>query len=74
VLVSDISMPGMDGYMLIREVRTWTPEQGGKIPAIALTAFARNYDRQQALEAGFQIHLPKPFDAEELVAAVIRLI
>ncbi|MBH8551166.1 response regulator [Nostocaceae cyanobacterium CENA357] len=73
VLISDISMPGMDGYMLIREVRTWTPEQGGKIPAIALTAFARNYDREQALEAGFQIHLPKPFDAEELVAAVVKL-
>ncbi|MEA5506535.1 ATP-binding protein [Halotia wernerae UHCC 0503] len=73
VLISDISMPGMDGYMLIREVRTWTPEQGGEIPAIALTAFARNYDRQQALQAGFQIHLPKPFDAEELVAAVVRL-
>ncbi len=73
VLISDISMPGMDGYMLIREVRTWTAEQGGKIPAIALTAFARNYDQQQALQAGFQIHLPKPFDAEELVAAILRL-
>ncbi|WGV28863.1 hybrid sensor histidine kinase/response regulator [Halotia branconii] len=73
VLISDISMPGMDGYMLIREVRTWTAEQGGTILAIALTAFARNYDQQQALQAGFQIHLSKPFDAEELVAAVIKL-
>ncbi len=74
VLVSDISMPEMDGYTLIRQVRTWTVEQGGKIPAIALTAFARNYDQQQALKAGFQIHLPKPLDPEELVTAVVSIL
>ncbi|QLE56813.1 ATP-binding protein [Nostoc sp. TCL26-01] len=74
VLVSDISMPDMDGYMFIQEVRTWTQEQGGKIPAIALTAFARQYDREQALNAGFHLHLSKPFNAEELVAAVVNLV
>ncbi|MCC5600429.1 hybrid sensor histidine kinase/response regulator [Nostoc favosum] len=74
VLVSDISMPDMDGYMLIRQVRTWTPEQGGQIPAIALTAFARNDDQQEALKAGFQMHLPKPFNPEKLIAAIAKLV
>ncbi|MCC5627939.1 response regulator [Nostoc sphaeroides CHAB 2801] len=74
VLVSDISMPDMDGYMLIRKVRTWTPEQGGQIPAIALTAFARNDDQEEALKAGFQMHLPKPFNPEELIAAIAQLV
>ncbi|YAF95798.1 MAG: ATP-binding protein [Nodularia sp. CChRGM 3473] len=74
VLVSDISMPDMDGYMLIRQLRTWTTEQGGKIPAIALTAFAGNNDQQRALAAGFQMHLSKPFNPEELVAAIVSLI
>ncbi|AFZ27020.1 PAS domain S-box [Cylindrospermum stagnale PCC 7417] len=74
VLVSDISMPDMDGYMLIRQVRTLTPEAGGQIPAIALTAYARDDDQQQALQAGFQIHLSKPLNAEKLVAAVVSLV
>lgn len=74
VLVSDISMPEMDGYMLIHRVRTWTPEQGGQIPAIALTAFARNNDQHKALKAGFQMHLPKPLNPEELVAAIVKLV
>ncbi|WP_230966017.1 hybrid sensor histidine kinase/response regulator [Nostoc sp. NZL] len=74
VLVSDISMPDMDGYMLIHQVRTWTPERGGQIPAIALTAFARNDDQQEALNAGFQMHLPKPFNPEELIAAIAKLV
>lgn len=74
VLVSDISMPDMDGYMMIREIRTWAAEKNGQISAIALTAFARQYDQEQALAAGFQIHLPKPVNAEELIAAVARLI
>jgi len=74
VLVSDISMPDMNGYMLIRQVRTWTPEQGGQIPAIALTAFARNDDQQEALKAGFQMHLPKPYNPEELIAAIAKLV
>ncbi|MEH1872584.1 hybrid sensor histidine kinase/response regulator [Nostoc sp.] len=74
VLVSDISMPDMDGYMFIRQVRTWTPEQGGQIPAIALTAFARNDDEQEALKAGFQMHLAKPFNPEKLIAAIAELV
>lgn len=74
VLVSDISMPDMNGYMLIRQVRSWTAEQGGQIPAIALTAFARNDDQQEALKAGFQMHLSKPFNPEELIAAIAKLV
>lgn len=74
VLVSDIGMPDMDGYMLIHQVRTWTPEQGGQIPAIALTAFAKNDDQQKALKAGFQMHLPKPLNPKELIAAIAQLI
>jgi PAS domain S-box-containing protein len=73
VLVSDIGMPEIDGYMLINKVRTLTPEQGGQIPAIALTAFARNADQQKALKAGFQMHLPKPLNPEELIAAIIQV-
>ncbi|BAY27812.1 multi-sensor hybrid histidine kinase [Calothrix sp. NIES-2100] len=73
VLVSDISMPDMDGYTLLRQLRTWSAEKGGQIPAIALTAFARQYDQQQAFQAGFQVHLPKPINPEELVAAIVRL-
>ncbi|MBW4557595.1 MAG: response regulator [Trichormus sp. ATA11-4-KO1] len=74
VLVSDISMPNMDGYMLISQLRSWTAEEGGQIPAIALTAFAGNNDQKKALAAGFQIHLSKPFNPEELVAAIVSLI
>ncbi|MEH2167578.1 MAG: ATP-binding protein [Nostoc sp.] len=73
VLVSDISMPDIDGYMLIHEVRTRTPEQGGQIPAIALTAFARNDDHEKALKAGFQMHLSKPLNPEKLIAAIVKL-
>ncbi|MCC5650600.1 response regulator [Nostoc sp. XA013] len=74
VLVSDISMPEMDGYMFIHRVRSWTPEQGGQIPAIALTAFARNNDQHKALKAGFQMHLSKPLNPEKLVAAIAKLV
>ncbi|MBW4557841.1 MAG: PAS domain S-box protein [Trichormus sp. ATA11-4-KO1] len=73
VLLSDIGMPEIDGYMLMRQVRTWKPEAGGKIPAIALTAYAGEYNQQQALSAGFQMHLTKPAEPSELVAAVARL-
>jgi PAS domain S-box-containing protein len=69
VLVSDISMPGQDGYELIRAVR----KRGYQLPAAALTAFARAEDRRRALLAGFQIHLAKPVDPGELTAAVASL-
>jgi CheY-like chemotaxis protein len=73
ILLSDIGMPEMDGYMLIREIRTWPPEQGGQIPAIALTAYAGEYNLQQALTAGFQLHVSKPAEPDELIAAVAKL-
>jgi CheY-like chemotaxis protein len=73
VLISDIGMPGKDGYQLIREVRSRAPEHGGLVPAIALTAFARSEDRTRALLAGYQMHLAKPVNPEELVASVASL-
>ena len=73
VLVSDIAMSNMDGYALIRQLRELEAEQGGYIPAVALTAYARESDRTLALEAGFQVHLPKPFDPDELVNVVAQL-
>jgi signal transduction histidine kinase/ActR/RegA family two-component response regulator len=72
VLLADIAMPGEDGYTLIRKLRA-LPAATASVPAAALTAFARNEDRLQALRAGFQQHLAKPIDAQSLVAAVARL-
>jgi CheY-like chemotaxis protein len=73
VLVSDLAMPGEDGYSFIRELRGLPPDRGGQIPAIALTAYARETDRQKALNAGFQMHLTKPVEAQQLVAAIAHL-
>ena len=73
VLVSDVGMPGMDGYELLREVRKRDGEKGGRIPAIALTAYADADSRRLALEAGFQEHVPKPAEPKALLAAVARL-
>jgi CheY-like chemotaxis protein/nitrogen-specific signal transduction histidine kinase len=73
LLLTDINMPGEDGYSLIRKVRALTPEQGANIPAIALTAMARDEDSEQALSAGFQMHIPKPVDIEELADAIVGL-
>jgi PAS domain S-box-containing protein len=70
VLVSDIGMPEVDGYELVRKIRAISAENGGKIPAIALTAFARSEDRTRALRAGFTVHVSKPVDPAELVATV----
>jgi len=72
VLVSDIAMPDEDGYALIRCVRQLAPEDGGTLPSVALTAYAREEDRARALAAGFQAHLAKPVEPAELVAAVAR--
>ena len=66
-------MPGMDGYALIARVRELPAAEGGTLPALALTAFARSEDRQRALAAGYEMHLPKPFEPAELVAAVAGL-
>jgi signal transduction histidine kinase/ActR/RegA family two-component response regulator len=73
VLISDIGMPDRDGYQLIREVRRLAAEDGGKTPAIALTAFARSEDRTRAMFAGYQVHVSKPIDPHELVATVASL-
>ena len=73
VLVSDIGMPGMDGHALIRAIRELPPERGGTTPAIALTAFARVEDRKGALAAGFDRHLVKPVEPNELVFLVAKL-
>ncbi|PHK38908.1 hypothetical protein VF13_35185 [Nostoc linckia z16] len=74
ILLSDIGMPLMDGYMLLRQVRKLPPEQGGKIPAIALTAYAGEINHKQALAAGFQKHLPKPVEPLDLANAIVNLI
>lgn len=74
VLISDIGMPGEDGYDLIRRLRSLAPERGGKIPAIALTAYARVEDRLQALRSGYQMHVPKPVELAELVAVAASLV
>ncbi len=74
VLISDIGMPVRDGYSLIRQVRASELQEGGMLPAIALTAYARDVDRQQAIAAGFQKHLSKPVEPNKLVAVVAHLI
>ncbi len=73
ILVSDIGMPDIDGYMLMREIRALSLEQGGKVPAIALTAYAGGLDQQRALSAGFQVHLSKPIELERLVDAIAQV-
>ncbi|MEH2405391.1 MAG: PAS domain S-box protein [Nostoc sp.] len=74
VLISDIGMPKTDGYMLMREVRARSPKLGGRVPAIALTAYAGEMNQQQALTAGFQMHISKPVDPDTLVKAIADLI
>lgn len=72
LLVSDIGMPGEDGYAFIGKLRALAEEEGGQTPAIALTAFASSQDRQKALERGFQVHLAKPVEPVELARMVAR--
>ena len=74
VLLSDIAMQGEDGYTFIRRVRELPEERGGSVPAIALTAYAAAADRARALSAGFQLHIPKPFDPVQLAHTVQRLV
>ncbi|XHX75679.1 MAG: response regulator (plasmid) [Stenomitos frigidus ULC029] len=73
ILISDIGMPDEDGYALLHRVRALEPEHGGKIPAIALTAYARTQDRRAALLAGFQSHVAKPVEPAELIAVIANL-
>jgi len=74
LLVSDIGMPGMDGYMLLRQIRLMSPEQGGKILAIALTAYAGEGNEQRAMAAGFQAHISKPIDPAQLIETIANLV
>ncbi|MBW4522001.1 MAG: PAS domain S-box protein [Scytolyngbya sp. HA4215-MV1] len=74
ILVSDIGMPEIDGYTLIQRIRALPPDQGGKIPAIALTAYAREEDHQKAINSGYQQHVTKPLDPDQLVQALITLV
>jgi signal transduction histidine kinase len=73
VLISDIGMPGEDGYTLMRKLRAREKLLGGHIPAIALTAYGRKEDRLRALSAGYEYHVPKPVEEGELLAAVASL-
>jgi hypothetical protein len=74
ILISDIGMPQKDGYMFMREVRSLAEDEGGKTPAIALTAFARSDDRTRAMIAGYQVHMSKPIEPIELVATAASLV
>ena len=74
VIISDIGMAEEDGYELMRKVRALPPEQGGLVPAIALTGYATRKDRERALAAGYQLHLAKPVEPADLVAAIASLV
>lgn len=73
ILLSDIGMPGQDGYAFIRELRRREADKGGRVPAVALTAYARSDDRFRALASGFQMHIAKPVEVGELLAVVANL-
>jgi CheY-like chemotaxis protein len=73
VLVSDIGMPDEDGYAFIRKVRRLGDGEGGRTPAIALTAYAREVDRRAAIRAGFQTYMTKPVEPSELAEVIANL-
>ena len=73
ILITDIGMPGEDGYTLMKKLRALEKSRGGHIPAIALTAYARREDRLRAFSAGYEYHVPKPVEPDELLAAVASL-
>jgi PAS domain S-box-containing protein len=74
VLVSDIGLPGQDGFSLLAAIRALPPEAGGRVPALALTAYARSEDRDRALRSGFDVHIAKPVNPDALVAAIAALL
>jgi len=74
LLISDIGMAAMDGYMLIEQIRLRRHDAGGTMPALALTAYAGASEQRKALESGFQAHLTKPVEPEALVKAIISLL
>ncbi len=73
VLIADLGMPEMDGFALIEQVRALDPHFGGRTPAIAVTAYASPQDRLRALQAGYQNHVAKPVEAEELAIVIASL-
>src|SRR5687767_8348200 len=73
ILISDVGMPGIDGYDLIRQIRELPRDRGGNVAAIALTAYTRTEDRLQALRAGYDMHVPKPVELAELVAVAVSV-
>jgi CheY-like chemotaxis protein len=73
IVISDIGMPGEDGYALIKKLRALPPGEGGRTPAVALTACARTEERTKALVSGFNMHVPKPVEPAELVAVLTSL-
>jgi CheY-like chemotaxis protein len=73
ILVSDIAMPGKDGYALIRAVRARSRRRGGRVPAVALTAYASARDRSRVIDEGFQMHVSKPIEPAELATVIARL-
>jgi CheY-like chemotaxis protein len=74
VIISDIGMPEIDGYQLMRKIRERGSDAGGRVPAIALTAYAGEADKKEALNAGFDRHIAKPVEPTELLAAVAELV
>ncbi len=74
VVISDIGLPVVDGYQLVRTLRAFPAQEGGSVPAIALTAFVHELDRQRALESGYQAHVPKPVEASELLRVVAEVL
>jgi len=73
VIVADIGMPDYNGYALIGRVRSRDRERGNLVPAIALTAFTTAIDRDTVLSAGFQVHMPKPFEPSRLISVISEL-
>jgi CheY-like chemotaxis protein len=74
LLICDISMPDMDGYILLQQIRALPEAQGGNTPAIAVTAFSGEEDRQRAFERSFQQHVAKPIELEQLLRAIAQLV
>ena len=74
LVVSDITMPGMDGFGLLREIRALGPDAGGSVPVIAMTALVTHADRARILNAGFQAYLPKPFSPDKLVETILTVL
>jgi CheY-like chemotaxis protein len=74
VIISDIGMPGEDGYWLMEQLAQRVPSKGGTIPAIALTAYGNPGDRKRALAAGFRLHLTKPVSPTELAASLMQVL